>query len=246
MLVFFVRPAKAVADVEILSHTGYIDSFGSYHVVGEVRNVGDQAAKLVSINVVFYDSNATVITDRFDLTMLDIVLPQRRSPFDISLLDATLSAKVDHYGISVTSTPADSVPANLDVSMGSSYVDKDGGMHTLGEVTNLGNETATNLKLVVTYYGEGNVVGATWAYLDPEEPNLGSGLTKSFDILLGEDRTPYVDSYELTAESTEYISMPELVLIPEFSTWESGLILFGLLAIVAIVWTHVGPACTNR
>lgn len=210
--------------------------------MGEVQNVGDQAARLVSINIDFYDSNAAVIADRFDLTMLDVLLPQRKSPFNIALLDATLSAKVDHYGLNATSTPTDSVPANLEVSTDSSYVDKDGSMHTHGEVTNIGNEKATNVKLVVTYYGGGNVVAATLAYLDPEEADLNPDQTKPFDILLSEDRTPYVDSYELTAESNEYLSSPELVSIPEFSAWESGPILFALLTIVAIVWAHVKPA----
>lgn len=237
MLIFFVQPVKAAANIEILSYAGYVDSFGNYHVVGEVRNVGDQAAKLVTINVVFYDSNDAVITGRFDLTMLDILLAQRKSPFDIALFDATLSAEVDHHTLYVNFSTVNSVPASLEILADSSYVDDDESMHISGEVRNLGNEKATNVKLVATYYNKtGKVVAATSAYLDPTEADLDPGQTRPFEILLSGDRTPYVDSYELVAESTEY------VIIPEFSAWESVLVLFAILAIVAIAWARVRPS----
>jgi hypothetical protein len=242
MLVFFVRPANAASGVSILSHTGYVDSSGDYHVVGEVQNTGDQAANLVTIDVAFYNSSDALIADRFDQTMLDIVLPQGKSPFDIALLDTTLSARVDHYMLNVTSSTADSVPANLEVLTDNSYVDNDGSMHIPGEVTNLGNEKATNVKLVVTYYNNGTVVAATSKYLDPEEADLNPDQTKPFDLQLSEDRTSYVDSYEVTAESTEYLSVPEHVAVPEFSALELVLVFFAMLAIVAIGRQHLKPA----
>jgi len=240
----FMSPVKAVANVDILSHNGYLDSFGYYHVVGEVQNVGDQPVNFVKIEVVFYDSNNLEVASRFDLTMLYVLLAGRKSPFDIVLLDTTQSATVDHYELYVTFSQATSLPTNLVISTHSWYVDNDGNMHISGEIMNLGDNTATNVKLVATYYNKaGNVVAATSAYLDPIETNLDPGQTRPFDILLSWDRTPYVDSYELTAESVEYALISvEHGVIPEFSAWGWVLVLSAMLAIVAVAWIHAKPS----
>jgi len=38
-------PVKAAANVTIVSHMGYMDYGGYYHVVGEVQNIGDVPVK---------------------------------------------------------------------------------------------------------------------------------------------------------------------------------------------------------
>jgi hypothetical protein len=56
----FVIPARATGSVEILSHMGYLDSAGNYHVVGEVQNVGTQAVNFIQVTAAFYDSRNRV------------------------------------------------------------------------------------------------------------------------------------------------------------------------------------------
>lgn len=227
----FISPVKAVADLDVLSHTGYLDYFGYYHVVGEVQNVGDEAVNFVKIEVTFYNSNDIVIDTRFDLTMLDVLLVNRKSPFDIVLLDTTQSAKVDHYNLNVMFSATDPIPIGLEILTHNSYVDEIECMYIVGEIKNIAAEKALNVKVIATYYDEaGNVVAATLTYLDPIQSDLDPDQTKLFEILLSdEDRTPYVDTYELTAESTQH------AIIPESPTWASILLVFAVLATALVI-----------
>lgn len=215
----FISPVKAVADIDILSHTGYLDSFGYYHVVGEVQNVGDQPVNFVKIEVVFCDSNNVDIANRFDLTTLYVVLAGRKSPFDIVLLDTTQSAKADYYSLSVTFLAASPLPMGLEILSHSAYAYGDG-FGIVGEIRNIGTEKASNVKVIATYRdGKGEVVAATFTYLHvpiPEESDIDPGQTAQFEILLSDQRTPYVYTYELTAESFQYACVHELAGEPPF------------------------------
>jgi len=215
----FMSPVKAVVNVDILSHTGYLDSFGYYHVVGEVQNVGDQAVNFVKIEVVFYDSNNVDVANRFDLTMLYVLLAGKKSPFDIALLDTTQSAKVDHYSLSVTFLAASPLPIGLEILSHSTYVYGDG-FGIIGEIMNIGNEKAIDVKVIATYRdGKGEVVAATLTYLHvptPEESDIDPGQTAQFEILLDDERAPYVYAYELTAESFQYACEEEHIGEPPF------------------------------
>jgi hypothetical protein len=215
----FMAPVKAVANVDILSHTGYLDSSGYYHVVGEVQNVGDQAVNFVKIEVTFYDSNNVDIANRFDLTMLYVLLAGRKSPFDIVLLDTTQSANVNHYSLSVTFLAASSVPIGLEILSHSAYEYGDG-FGITGEIMNIGTEKANNVKVIATYHDrKGKVVAASFTYLHipvPEESDIDPGQTAQFEILLNGERTPYVYTYELTAESLQYACVSECVGEPPF------------------------------
>ena len=230
-------PGRAFADVAVLSHEGYIDSFGYYHVAGEVQNAGDQAVRSVKIDVTFYNASGIAVASRFDMAMLDIILVGRKSPFDVILRDSAQSAQVVDFGINVTFSATDSIPVGLDILSHSSYIDNDEVMHITGEIENKATEEALNVKVIATFYNEtGDVVAASLAYLDPEGSNLGPNETSPFDIQLDGERVPYVYGCELTAESAQYAcdEVPKYV-VGEYS---SILILVAvpstLLAIFAI------------
>jgi hypothetical protein len=136
--VYCAFPVQAAADIQILSHTGYLDPSNYYHVVGEVENTGSQAVNSVVVRVTFYDSNNAIIANRFDSTMLNIILAGRKSPFDIALLNATQSALVYHYSINLTYNPTLSVPIGLEILDNSSHIDDAGGLHVTGDIKNIG------------------------------------------------------------------------------------------------------------
>ena len=210
-LIFNVHSAYATSQVNILSSCGWLDSAGYYHVSGEVENVGDVPVNFVKVTATFYDSNDTVIATSFSYTMLKILLPGRKSPFDVLLTDTGQAVKVHHYSLSVTSSPADSIPVGLEILSNSSYVDTVGYLHVVGEIKNIEAETATYVMVIATFYNStGHVVAAAFTYSDPTD--IDSGQTAPFEILLTDtDRVSLVDSYVLTAQSDQY------ALIPEFS-----------------------------
>lgn len=223
----FISPVKAVAAVTLLSHTGYLDLFGWYHVVGEVQNTGDQTVN-VNITATFYDSSDVVIFTWYNKScMLDVLLVDRKSPFDIFLSDTTQSAKVDHYSLSVTFSATSPIPIGLEILSHSSYVAGTGWMHIVGEIKNIETEKATDVKVIATYYdGAGDVVAAAFRSIDYIDP----GQDAPFEILLDYERTPYVVTYELTAESTQH------AIVPEFPTWTSMLLILMVLTVAIAIY----------
>jgi len=212
----FTFTVKAAANVETLSHMGYLDSFGCYRVTGEIQNVGDQAVNSVAITATFYNSSNAAIETRFDLTMLHVILMSRKSPFEIALLDVMKSAEVDHYELNVSFSTTDPIPKGLKILDHSSFVDEMQCMHITGEIKNIGAEKATNVKVIATYYSStGDAVAAALTYLDPEgRIVLGPNQTATFEIVLDEDRTSLVYEYKLVAESNQYACVMENEFLP--------------------------------
>jgi hypothetical protein len=203
------RPVAATTDIAVLSHTGYVDAFGYYHVVGELLNTGEGVADFVIVYVTFYDSGNIQITKIFDTAMLNTLLPERKSPFDIVLRNEAQSAMVDHYVINVTFSNTNPLPMGLQILSNSSYIDELRSLHINGTLKNIGENAATNVRVVATCYDvAGKVVAAALNYLGLEDV-LTPGQTVPFEIVLDAERAQYVYRYELTGESKEYAIVPE-------------------------------------
>lgn len=226
---FNIRQAYATAQVNILTHSGWLDSIGYYHVSGEVENVGEGAASFVKITATFYDSSDTVVATSFTYTHLSVLLPGRKSPFEVLLIDTTQAAKVHHYSLSVTFSATSPIPMGLEILSNSSYIDAVGYMHVVGEIKNIATGTATYVKIAATFYNAtGHGVATAFTYSDPSD--LNPGQTAPFEVLLVyTNRVPLVDTYELTAESTQY------ALIPEFYTWTSTLLILTMFTLAIAV-----------
>jgi len=204
-----------------------MDSFGYYHIVGEVQNLGDVAVKYVKIVVTFYDSSHTVIATDFTYSELDVILPGRKSPFDILFTETSQIPRIDHYSLAVTFSTTVSKPIGLQILSNSSYIDSFGFMHVVGEIKNIGSIKTTYVKIIATFYdSSGKVVDCDFTFSDPNE--LDPGQVAPFDIMLtNEERIPLIQSYALTAESTHY------AIIPEFSSMLI-MLLFMVLAFLII------------
>jgi len=208
--VFNVKSVKAATQVNILTHSGWLDSIGYYHVSGEVENVGDVATSFVKITATFYDQSDTVVATSFAYAELSILLPERKSPFEVLLTDTTQAAKVHHYSLSITFSITDPIPLGLEILSNSSYIDEVGYMHVVGEIKNIATGRATYVKVIATFYNlTGHVIATAFTYSDPSD--LDPGQKAPFEILLlHTDRVPLVASYALTAESSQYALVPEL------------------------------------
>ena len=206
----FIFPVKGVTDVDILSYANYMDSYGFYHIVGEVMNVGDQAVKYVKIIATFYDSNDVVIATDFTYTELDVLLAGRKSPFDILFTDTGQIPKIHHYNLGITFSYSTPKLVGLQILSNSSYTDGYGFVHIVGEIQNIGESRTTFVKVVATFYDSiGNVVDCDFTFSDPDE--LDPNQIAPFEILFTHDeRMPFIESYALTAESSHYAIVPEL------------------------------------
>jgi len=200
---------EAAGQAVILNnHTGFFDSLGYYHVVGEVQNNGDGALQFVKITATFYDSAGTVVATSFTYTMIEILHAGQKSPFDVFLFDKAQSAKVARYELGITYQQSGSLPIGLQILSHSKHIDSIGWLHVVGEIKNIGDREAHYVKVVATFYDSGGkVVGTFFGYSDPED--LAPRQKAPFEILLQEDRAKLVTTYALEAESSEYA-------IPEF------------------------------
>lgn len=203
--------AKASDTIDILPSSGYLDSSGNYHIVGEVQNTGNKAVNFIKVTATFYDSYGLVIDSRFDMTTLYTVLTGRKSPFEISLLDQTESAAVDHYTLSVTYLETDDIPLKLAIPRNLNYTNTKGELHIIGDLKNLGDETLVNAKIVATYYGASSrVVAVASTGFDPEiTGDITPNRTVQFEIVLDKSRAQYVETYVLAAESNQYAMISE-------------------------------------
>lgn len=213
---------KADAQVEILTHSSYIDSLGWLNIVGEVQNVGDQAVKYVKISATFYDSSNTVVETSFDYSDLDVILSNRKSPFIILLFDESQISKVDHYELSVSFSTAVSKQQSLRIISHSSFIDTLGWLNIVGEVENSASGGATDVKVIATCYDEsGTVINSGFDYTD----DIDGDQKAPFEILIF-DNPELVLSYELTVESSEFS------MIPEFNSLIAFLLIFTLLGLI--------------
>ncbi len=202
-----IFPVKADAQVEVLTHSSYIDSLGWLNVVGEVQNVGDQPVEYVKISATFYDSSNTVVDTSFTFSDLDVILPNRKSPFDILLFDESQISKVDHYELSVSFSTTVSKQQSLRIISHSSYIDTLGWLNIVGEVENSASGGATYVKVIATCYDEsGTVINSGFDITN----DIDGGQKAPFEILIISNNPELVSSYELTAESSEFAEIPEV------------------------------------
>lgn len=228
-VVFLPSSVMAAPQIEILtSHTSYVDSIGYFNIVGEVHNVGDQAANYVGITATLYNVGNEVIITSFNYIALSVLLPDSKSPFRIEYVDIAQSALVDHYSLEVEFTPTDSIPKQLEIaSQNSSIVI--GSMIIEGEIENTGDSTATYVTVFATCYDEaGNVVQVGGVYANPVD--IGVNQKGPFSMMIAYENTELINSYVLTAESENY------ALIPEFNSYLLTVLAVSLVSISLLLY----------
>jgi hypothetical protein len=212
MLVGFIAllpPVQALGDVRVVSSSSFYDSLDALWVVGEVENIGDMATDFTKVTATFYDSSNQVIDSDYGYADLDVLLPDRKSPFSILFLESQGSLNVHNYTLSVS---WDDQPAGktegIEILSSSDYIDGSNHMHVTGEVKNQGTLNANFTKVFVTFYdSQGTVVGTDYDYTEPT--HLTPQETATYDVeLIYAQQVAKVASYSLTAESTQYAYSP--------------------------------------
>ncbi len=156
-------------DVYAASHVSYDDGAGHTVVVGEVINSSSGNVASVRVCVVFYDACGRVATSSFGYTMIDVLVPGQRAPFEVS--SYPVSTGSGEYSLTVSYLETSVRPyTGLRIIRAREHVDMCG-YHTItGEVGNLGCCTMLYVKVVATYYdASGIVIGAAYVYATPRD-----------------------------------------------------------------------------
>jgi hypothetical protein len=185
-------PTPSVPPLEILSHNSYTDG-GWFHIIGEVKNNTDYPMEYVKIVATLYDDNNKVVGTDFTYTILDIIPPGGKAPFETGTnkWEDTTNYKLQAEGRKGSLPRQDLVIRNHE-----SYIDGNW-LHVQGEVENTGTSDAEYVKLVITLYDiSGNVVGVDFTYTTLS--TIPAGGTSPFDS--GTNHWPNFDHYEIQVQ----------------------------------------------
>jgi hypothetical protein len=192
---------------------------GDYLVVGEVKNFGSEALQF-NLTATFYDSSGYVLGTSYlsdsipDASgcYLHVLLPDAKSPFQIwfSRFDEQGDFRlVDHYDLTVISSPAGAFSPGLEIVSHSSH-EAGGSLFVEGSVKNTCGKLMNHFSVYVTYYnldGEVAAVAMETAYASSPISQMigfGPGETGSFTIPLSGfndgGRIEAISNYEVVAE----------------------------------------------
>jgi hypothetical protein len=167
-------------NISVLSYSWYLDPNGLFDVVGEVQNVGSNTIESVVLGGIIYTVDG-VEQGRSNPTFVYVncLVPQQKASFlmtfpsqamttgDLSWLPIGIE-RVDFTVLSANVTSNYRYPY-LMVTNSSGAADAEGVYWVNGEVQNTGNDTATNIRVIGTFYNStGTVVAVGYTdYLTP-------------------------------------------------------------------------------
>lgn len=96
--------------LEILSSNDHIDTYGNFHVTGEIENQGTVKARFAKAFVTFYDSDGVVVGEDWDFTEPLDLAPSEKGTFDCELIYEQQVMKVATYSISAESSEYALIP----------------------------------------------------------------------------------------------------------------------------------------
>jgi len=190
-------PSEVKEGLMVLSHSSYVDNFGYFHLVGEVKNVGSENTDTNQITATFFDDEGTSVDKITEYSYLDVLRPGQKSPFEIVAPAPPPSA---NYKLETTCQVTDREPyGEFDLRDVVLEKQEEGWSYLSGRARNVGSSPVELALVVVTFYdASSRVVGVSLGSLDvlPLQP----GDSSSFTILVAAQIVRTMESYLLQAE----------------------------------------------
>ena len=201
----------AYAEVVIQNDQKYIDNDGLLHIVGEIENNTSAPLNQIKISALLIDGNGNEIKKIVGETVSNVVMPETKGAFDI-LIKNVRGESINDYELNLDYTLA--APKNQVIEISSTVLTKDIHNNTVitGILENKGDLTANMIRVVATLYDrDGNVVTVSETYTKPDF--LRAGDNSNFIIPFHEkSQSIHAVEYSITAESDEYVAVPEFPL----------------------------------
>ena len=205
----FIQPA--FADVFIQNDQQYVSDDGSLHIVGEIENNSNMPLNQIKISALLIDDDGNEIKKIVGETVSNVVMPETKGAFDI-LIKNVRCESINDYELNLDYTLA--APKNQVIEISSTALTKDIHNNTVitGILENKGDLTANMIRVVATLYDrDGNVVTVSETYTKPDF--LRAGDNSNFIIPFHEkSQSIHGVEYSITAESDEYVAVPEFPL----------------------------------
>jgi hypothetical protein len=175
-------PGEVEENLLILSHSTYVDSYGYFHLVGEVENVGKRNTEQNRILVSFFSENGTTYATGSGPCYRQIIAPGEKSPFEIVFLTAPQG---DEYRLATDCQATDIQPRDgvtfRDVT---SSIDSEARYVVTGEIINEGSDTIDDAMIICTCYDTSDrvvAVGLSFADASPIQAAGSSNFTLILD-----------------------------------------------------------------
>ena len=208
LLIFVGIIPVAFADVSIQNDQKYFGDDGTMHIVGEIQNEMDAPLSQISVHATLYDKNNQIIGTKETDSLVNIIMPEMKGPFDFILTDPE-SKKAATYSLDVNYKV--SAPKNQVIEITDSELSRDNlnNLMITGTVLNRGEITANTVAVVATLYDkEGNVAAVSRVH--PEPDYLRTDGEMFFLVTIPDKTQTYeIEGYSLVAESEEYTAVPE-------------------------------------
>ena len=180
-------------NIKVLSYSWYVYSSESFDVVGEIQNVGPNTIKSVVLGGIIYTKDG-VEQGRSSPTYVYVncLIPQQKTSFFMEFSpQQMLTGDLSWLSIGVDRIDFTVLQANVTnnylypgvvVKSSSGAADGEGVYWVSGTVQNSGNQTATNIRVIGTFYNaSGIVVGVGYTdYLTPS--SLSPSSVASFKV----------------------------------------------------------------
>jgi len=207
-LVFIGIIPFAFGEVIIQNDQQYTGDDAALHIVGEIKNNLEAPLNQINVQVTLLDENNDVITTKQTNSLVNIIMPGMKGPFDLVLTNNE-AKKTKSYSLELDykiSSPKNQV---IDITESELSRDNYNNLMITGTVTNKGDITANTIAVIATLYDkEGNVAAVSRVH--PEPDYLRTDDSAFFLVAIPDKiQTSEIKDYTLLAESEEYAAVPE-------------------------------------
>jgi len=197
----------------IVSHTHLIEtdqntSITFYKVIGVVRNNLETNIESVNVTAAFFDAESNLIAIRNASTASEIIEPNQKVPFEVYLLLEPAKEVPDRYELTLSYVKTSKeTTAGLEIVNRNWHVDETTGYHIVtGEIQNTGQQKASGVKILCTYYdSEGNVKAVSHTYISS---TIYGGGKAAFEISSEPHKISSDSDFELLIVVGRYDQLP--------------------------------------
>jgi hypothetical protein len=199
-----VGTCYALGNFSVLEHNKIVDQNGFIHLFGEIRNISNETQRTITAHANFYDKNGDNIGNGSGITSLRSLNVGKITPFEIVFLDKNRNNQFFNYTLNFTSETGVKKPDDLIVTSLKSRPDIFGYYYVSGRISNMGNETATNVLAIASFFdSNGRMIGLSSAIAEPS--NMTSHSTSSFTVVMDDKlHSSKIKNYYLIVDSDQY------------------------------------------
>jgi hypothetical protein len=196
----------SLGNFSVLEHNKVVDQNGFIHLFGEIRNISNETQKTITAHADFYDKEGRIIGNGSGIASLRSLNIGKISPFEIVFLDGNYNNQFFNYTLNFTSEAGVDRPDDLIVTELKSRPDIFGYYYVSGRISNIGNDTATNVLAIASFFDNNDkMIGLSSAIAEPSNMTLHS--KSSFTIVMDDKlHSSKIRNYSLIADSDQYAS----------------------------------------